>query len=150
MKQRFLTCLLCSGCGLLGLAGATALGLHLWIADAASTNIQEAQRHYPGDGIQAATAMLAAHDTPLDAKGRLVWTLGTLGDERALPLLKTLHTGATCQHQQAVCQYEVEKAIRKINREGHFGVSKPLLGSVWAVSMAAMGAAWWRVRKRHS
>ena len=148
MASRTKTVLLGACCTLLLAVGAAGLGLHLWIAGVVAANVQEAQRHHPGDGVQAATALLAVHDTPVPTKDRMVWTLGTLGDRRALPLLNSLHTGAACQHQTAVCQYEVEKAIRKINQEGHFGFSKLALANVWGLALAATAGAWWRARRR--
>ena len=51
---------------------------------------------------------------PLEVKNHVIWILGELRDDRALPGLENLLTGEECDHQRDVCQYELEKAIQKI------------------------------------
>lgn len=41
-----------------------------------------------------------------------VWTLGRLRDVRALPVLPAGFMGARCDHDKALCQYKLAKAIR--------------------------------------
>ena len=146
-RRKVLTWGLFAGSCLLAVAGAAGFGLHLLIKDSVDENLTEAQETFSGDGVEAAIAMLETNYTSIKAKGRMIWTLGTIGDDRALPVLLSLHTGEECRHGTGVCQYEVGKAIRKIRKEGQFGVSKPLLAGVWFLSLLAMTTSWWRVRK---
>ncbi len=128
-------------------AGTVGLGLHLLIENSVDKNLSEAQRVFTGDEVGAAIAMLESNSTGIEAQDRMIWTLGTIGDDRALPALLSLSTGEECHHGTAVCQMEVDKAIRKIRKEGQFGISKPLLGGVWFVSLLTMTTSCWRVRK---
>ena len=42
-----------------------------------------------------------------------VWTLGRLANPRALPALESVYSGEPCEHDKSLCQYELEKAIRR-------------------------------------
>jgi hypothetical protein len=50
----------------------------------------------------------------LRERGMAVWALGELRDRRALPVLKAHYTGGKCDHATDLCQYELGKAIMKI------------------------------------
>ncbi len=43
-----------------------------------------------------------------------VWALGQLGDQRALPFLRSLATGQSCDHETNLCQGEIQEAIQKL------------------------------------
>lgn len=65
-------------------------------------------------GGDQAPALLAFVETPthsLPERNRAVWALGQLGDPRALPVLERHFTGGPCEHERALCQRELAKAI---------------------------------------
>ncbi len=71
----------------------------------------KALRDHPGDQV---AALIAYVDTPTHSfreRGRAVWALGQLGDPRALPVLEKYFTGGPCEHERALCQHELAKAI---------------------------------------
>jgi hypothetical protein len=49
----------------------------------------------------------------LKERNLAIWALGRLGDRSALPALRTAYTGELCRHDTILCQYELEKAIRR-------------------------------------
>jgi hypothetical protein len=53
-----------------------------------------------------------------------IWALGQIGDNRALPTLKRLHTGNKCDHDVDLCQYELEKAIDQV--ESGINITRPV------------------------
>lgn len=97
-----------------------ATGLLLF-RNARQSAIQEvaavAQTRFEGDRVEALIRLAGSPDVPLDRRNRAIWTLGELRDERALPLLESLHVQEECDHDRLVCQREVRKAIRKIHGE---------------------------------
>jgi hypothetical protein len=66
----------------------------------------------PGDPVPALIAYVESPTHTLQARARAVWALGQLGDARALPALEKHLTGKACEHDRALCQYELRKAIR--------------------------------------
>jgi len=66
----------------------------------------------PGDRIEALMAYAESPTHNLRERNRVVWALGQLGDSRALPLLEKYYTGQSCDHDRALCQHELKKAIR--------------------------------------
>lgn len=69
-------------------------------------------REHPGDRVAALMAYADSPKHTLRERNRAVWALGQLGDSRALPLLEKNYTGGPCDHDRALCQYELKKAIR--------------------------------------
>jgi hypothetical protein len=70
-------------------------------------------------------------------KNQMIWALGQLADPRALTLLEELQTGQPCQEpcrkDQALCQLEIEKAIKWCRGEAHLmRLFRSLTGSRWA------------------
>jgi len=68
--------------------------------------------------------LVACENCPLAERNRAVWALGELEDRAALPVLRHYHTGARCDHAAGLCQYELGKAIQKI--EGTWGLRASL------------------------
>jgi hypothetical protein len=66
----------------------------------------------PGDRVAAIMAYADAPAHSLKDRNRAVWALGQLGDPRALPVLEKYYTGQPCDHDRALCQYELKKAIK--------------------------------------
>jgi len=70
-----------------------------------------ALREQPGDRVAALIAYADSPTHTLHDRNRAVWALGQLGDSRALPLLEKYYSGGSCDHDRALCQYELKKAI---------------------------------------
>ena len=70
-----------------------------------------ATRQYPGDRIEALVRYVDSENHSLRERNRAVWALGQIGDERALPALEKLYTGEPCDHDNSLCQRELQRAI---------------------------------------
>lgn len=91
---------------------AVGLGSLFWmIRSGVAEDVARAQREYPGDRVEALIAFVDADRHPLSERNRAVWALGQISDPRALPVLRKYYTGAECQHDRFLCQYELKKAI---------------------------------------
>lgn len=75
---------------------------------------RSAMAQYPGDRVEALSALVACEGCVLSDRNRAVWALGQLRDRRALPILKKFDTGQECNHSLSLCQYEVRKAVKTI------------------------------------
>jgi len=73
----------------------------------------EATNLYPGDRIEALMAYVDSENHSLRQRNRAVWALGQIGDKRALPVLEKSYTGGPCDHDNCLCQGELQKAIKK-------------------------------------
>ena len=105
----------------LGVVGilSFSLGIELTL----KRTCEMATRQYPGDKVEALTMSVRTEPygynaQRYDTNNRLVWALGQLGDQRALPFLRNLLTGQPCDHQTNLCQGEIAKAIQKLERDG--------------------------------
>ena len=112
----------------LGVVGilSFSLGIELTL----KRTCEMATRQYPGDQVDALTMSVRSEPYGYnahryDTNNRLVWALGQLGDQRALPFLRNLVTGQPCDHETNLCQGEVTKAIAKLERGG-FNLPKVL------------------------
>ncbi|MEZ4653649.1 MAG: hypothetical protein R3E12_08665 [Candidatus Eisenbacteria bacterium] len=74
--------------------------------------IENAQACFPGDEITALESLAKSESRSLHDRNGAIWALGQLAAPRALPVLRSLQTGTSCDHEHAVCQHEVAKAIR--------------------------------------
>jgi len=74
------------------------------------TNAQQAHPH-PGEDVSALIEFMNSDTHPLRERNLAIWTLGRLRDPRALSVLEAVYTGAPCNHDKNLCQYELEKAI---------------------------------------
>jgi hypothetical protein len=72
----------------------------------------EATQQYPGDRIEALITYVKTENHSLRQRNRAVWVLGQIGDQRALPILTESHTGEPCDHDNLLCQQELQKAIK--------------------------------------
>ncbi|MFB3829631.1 MAG: hypothetical protein ACE15B_22860 [Bryobacteraceae bacterium] len=77
---------------------------------------REAARRFGGDRVMALAQAVGCDSCPLKQRNHAVWALGEIGDRRALEALRKHYTGAKCDHSTRLCQYELDKAIRKIER----------------------------------
>jgi hypothetical protein len=71
----------------------------------------EATRQYPGGRIEVLITYVNSENHSLRQRNRAVWALGQIGDERALPTLEKSYTGGPCDHDNSLCQRELQKAI---------------------------------------
>ena len=101
------------GCIMLG---GIAGGLAFWkIRQSVITNCVAAHKAYPhsGDDIDALIFYIYSDQHTFKERNRAVWTFGRLKDDRALPALNHFYTGAPCKHDSFLCQYELQKAIKR-------------------------------------
>jgi hypothetical protein len=95
--------------------------VHLNISESVIRNIAMAEQLYEGKNEDALISyMLDANNSFEDRTHKAIWTLGMIKSEKALPVLKELYKddpkGKTCKgkHDSVLCQYEIYKAIQKI------------------------------------
>lgn len=67
---------------------------------------------HAGDQVVALVAFVETPTHSLQERNRAIWALGQLGDSRALPVLEKHFTGGPCDHQRALCQLELGKALK--------------------------------------
>lgn len=70
------------------------------------------QNNYCADSL---ILFLEDENNPLSEKNHIVWAIGQLGDKKALPVLQKYYTGAECDHEKYLCQYELKKAIKLLD-----------------------------------
>ena len=101
------------------LAGVLAVAVSLFVLegiirlDARATGNRAAAR-FGGDRIRGLTALVDCSQCSLRERDMAVWALGELRDRRALAVLKAHYTAGKCDHAADLCQYELGKAIMKI------------------------------------
>jgi hypothetical protein len=74
----------------------------------------DARQQFEGDRVEALVKLVDCTDCNMRDRYEAVWALGVIGDRRALPVLRKYHTREECQHGVELCQYELGKAIKKI------------------------------------
>jgi hypothetical protein len=47
-------------------------------------------------------------------RNRAVWALGQMRERRALAVLANYRTHRKCDHDREICQYEIEKALKRL------------------------------------
>jgi hypothetical protein len=72
----------------------------------------EAVQQHPGERVEALIAYVKSENHSLRQRNLAVWALGRIGDRRALPVLKQYYTGGPCDHDNCLCQHELQKAIK--------------------------------------
>jgi hypothetical protein len=75
----------------------------------------EATQQYPGDRIEALITYVNSENHSLRKRNLAVWALGQIGDERALPVLTEFYNGLPCDHDNYLCQRELQKALNLCN-----------------------------------
>jgi len=115
------------------LCGAVALGLLFGGVTLGATlvYIHQSARHYsevaqqahphPGDDVAALIDFMESDAHVFRDRNLAIWTLGRLQDTKALPALVSVYTDEQCEHEKNLCQYELEKAIKRCG-----GITNPL------------------------
>jgi hypothetical protein len=102
-----------------GLAAALMLGAFVFISMRIGSAVRQisatAVQKHPGDRVEALMQYVEDTDHSFRDRNRAVWTLGQLGDRRALPVLRKYYKGGSCNHSEALCQRELGKAIKLVN-----------------------------------
>ena len=93
----------------------------LWIELSVKKVCAAATQKYPGDKVEALITFVETKENSYraniySANNHVFWALGQLGDKRALPFLKKLVTGESCNHETNLCQGEIKEAIHKLER----------------------------------
>ena len=83
-----------------------------------------AAARFGGDRIGGLTALVDCRPCSPAERDLAVWALGELRDRRALPVLKAHYRGGRCNHAADLCQYELGKAIMKIEGTWTFHASR--------------------------
>ena len=113
MKKRIVITVVVAGVLLCGAAlGAIVWNIHRSVQD----NCQLAQQAHPqpGDNVAALVDFMNSTEHSLwDRNHKAIWTLGRLGDSKALSALESVYTGESCDHENNLCQYELAKAIKQ-------------------------------------
>lgn len=95
---------------------ALAVGATLWhIGKSVDKNIRIAQNAHPveADDVASLIEYVNSPKHTLIEKNHAVWTLGRIGDERAVAALKPHFTGIKCFHVEELCQKELKRAIKR-------------------------------------
>ena len=85
-----------------------------WIGYEVKNQCQMAQYKYKGDCVEVLIAVLKDEKNTYHQRNDAIWSLGQLGDKRALPVLKSFYTGkipAREPYNKMISQYELRKAI---------------------------------------
>lgn len=109
---------------LIAASGLGLLALYGWIAWDVRRTADKAVAEFGGDRVSALMELVECQDCGLRERNLAVWALGQLGDRRGLTVLKKHHTQSPCNHAVDLCQYELGKAIKKI--EGTWNLSASL------------------------
>lgn len=113
----WLLILLMTGFGL----GVIVFGVScVWIGNSVKKECQNARENKGGDCVEALIEVVEDDEMGYRRKNAAIWTLGQLGDSRALPLLKSYYTGNIAKKEpldEGISQYELEKAIKLASGE---------------------------------
>ena len=97
--------------------------VHFMIRKDVKEHIDLAQQRYSGTPEEALIALMQDEQNAMYERIHTgIWTLGQIRSEQALPLLKAYYKddpkGETCfgKHDSMLCQYEIHKAIWKIEK----------------------------------
>lgn len=77
---------------------------------------RSAMSKHTGNRVQALCELVDCQNCGLAERNRAVWALGQLRDSAALPVLTKYYTGQKCNHESALCQHELQKAVDAIQR----------------------------------
>lgn len=81
------------------------------------TSLAELSYPQAEEPVAALLVWIQAPTHSIEERNRGVWALGQMGDQRALPVLEQYYHGGTCDHENELCQRELEKAIKLIRED---------------------------------
>jgi hypothetical protein len=113
----------------LGILIFVYLGVSVMIGWGVNKESRSAMAQFKGDRVEALIALVDCRDCRLEDRNHAVWALGQLKDKQALPVMYKYRTGKPCNHSTAICQYELEKAIRWTEGKSH------MLPQIWRVML---------------
>ena len=90
-------------------------GLKVWIKTDANSFAEEVSKDFQKDKTAALIAVIDSENYTLKDKNKAIWALGVLKEKEALSKLESLVTNEECMHEKDLCQYEINKATKKIN-----------------------------------
>lgn len=99
-----------------GVLALGVVGLEGYIRWTAYSYSNLAAERFSGDRVEALMQQVECISCTMQQRQDAVWALGQLGDRRAVKTLRAQLTGRPCNHGKELCQYELEKAIRNIER----------------------------------
>lgn len=121
MKLKRILIITLSGILVVGLIMLFAV--HFMIRKDVKEHMELAQQRYSGTPEEALIAFMQDEENVMyDRIHTGIWTLGQIRSEKALPILKSYYKddpkGETClgKHDSMLCQYEIHKAIWKIEK----------------------------------
>jgi len=89
-----------------------------WIGFDVKTKCQDAKREYGGTCTESLISLLKDESRSFHSRNSAIWTLGELGDTKALPVLQSFYTGNIPDREplnETISQYELKKAINLTN-----------------------------------
>lgn len=122
MKKRLLLYLL--GIGITFCIFIFLLSINL-IGHSVKEKCKIAQDRYKGDCVEALISYLDDENNGFYSRNSAIWTLGQLGDKRAMSILKKYHTGYNGERidrSKELAQLEIERAIGYM--EGNWNMTK--------------------------
>jgi len=90
----------------------------LLIRSEVNKNCHAAISKYEGDCVEALIQMLDNQENSFKQRNDSIWTLGQIGDSRALEILQKHYTGIIPnreKYDESLSQYEMKKALKLID-----------------------------------
>jgi hypothetical protein len=88
--------------------------LNWQINSAVEKHCEKVMQYYPElSQNEALLKAVASEELSFEQRNRIVWTVGRLEIEKALPLLKSFYDENECDHSKRLCQKELKKAIKR-------------------------------------
>lgn len=119
--KNFITAFLIIIAFMIGL-GTGAGGILMWSIRSETKEICQMAQHaypHPGDDAAALADFILSEKQNIQERNHTVWAAGRLRAKETLPALQKLYTGAPCQHEAELCQYELQKAIKRCGGMPH-------------------------------
>lgn len=86
-----------------------------WIGLTVKNYCSLAQAKYEGDCVEALSQTVSDDNNSLSERNYAIWSLGQLGDSRAIPVIEKYYTGQIPDREpynQTLSQYEMKKALK--------------------------------------
>ena len=103
-------------CLLVGSVGIGAVFLEIQRSVEKYITISQKAHPVKDDNVASLIEYINSDKHTLAEKKQAVWALGRIADPRALNVLEGYYTGDECDHDNKLCQYELEKAIKRCRK----------------------------------